>query len=53
MKRTMVIIVVALIVGALAFVIGHKMGKNNALKAMNANGADQPDTTEEEAETTA
>ncbi len=50
MKRTMVILVVALIVGAVAFVIGHKMGKNNAIKALNgavANGEE----TEEETET--
>ncbi len=51
MKRLMVIIVVALVIGAIAFVIGHKMGKNNAIKAMSV--APPANGEEEEAETTA
>jgi len=50
MKRMMVILVVALVVGAIAFMIGHKAGQKKAMKAMN--GAPVNGETEEEAETT-
>lgn len=44
MKRGMVIIVVALIVGVAAYILGVRMGKRSAMKAING------DTTTSETE---
>lgn len=48
MKRIGVIIVVAVVVGAVAYVIGMQMGKKKAMKAMDAaaNGGDPDETGE-------
>jgi|GEM_PF-7022324 len=50
MKRMMVILVVALLVGAIAFWAGNKVGQKKAMKAMN--GTLPAGETEEDAEAT-
>lgn len=51
MKRAMIIVVVALLALGAGVVIGHRLGKKNAIKAMN--GVPANGEAEEDAEATA